>query len=162
MNRTLRALQRRLLQAVPIILAIVAINFLLLNLAPGDMVDVMAAEEQIAEPEVRERLRVEYGLDQPLGIQLARYVWSAARLDLIPRGQAQRDVLGALPHERIQILDALVGRSGGSPGLDRLARENRAVVLDQEALALVECLPAVGTDVDVVVGGGRERVRVAW
>ena len=82
MNRTLRALQRRLLQAVPIILAIVAINFLLLNLAPGDMVDVMAAEEQIAEPEVRERLRVEYGLDQPLGIQLARYVWSAARLDL--------------------------------------------------------------------------------
>ena len=82
MNRTLRALLRRLLQAVPIILAIVAINFLLLNLAPGDMVDVMAAEEQIAEPEVRERLRTEYGLDRPLGVQLARYVWSAARLDL--------------------------------------------------------------------------------
>ncbi len=82
MNRTLRALQRRLLQAVPIILAIVAINFLLLNLAPGDMVDVMAAEEQIAEPEVLERLRAEYGLDRPLGVQLARYVWSAARLDL--------------------------------------------------------------------------------
>ena len=82
MNRTLRALQRRLLQAVPVILAIVVINFLLLNLAPGDMVDVMAAEEQIAEPEVRERLRAEYGLDRPLGVQLARYVWSAARLDL--------------------------------------------------------------------------------
>ena len=82
MNRTLRALQRRLLQAVPIILAIVAINFLLLNLAPGDMVDVMAAEEQIAKPEVRERLRAEYGLDRPLAVQLARYVWSAARLDL--------------------------------------------------------------------------------
>ena len=82
MSRTLRALRRRLLQAVPTILGIVVVCFLLLNLAPGDMVDVMAAEAQITEVAVVERLRAEYGLDQPLYVQMARYVWNVLQLDL--------------------------------------------------------------------------------
>ncbi|NCW31251.1 MAG: ABC transporter permease, partial [Alphaproteobacteria bacterium] len=35
---------KRLLQGIPIILAIVIINFFLLNLAEGDAVDVLAGE----------------------------------------------------------------------------------------------------------------------
>jgi len=45
MNRSskiLRYVGKRLLQGIPIILAIVVMNFFLLNLAEGDAVDVLA------------------------------------------------------------------------------------------------------------------------
>lgn len=82
MNRTIQAVRRRLLQALPVILGIVAINFLLLNLAPGDLVDVMAAEEQISDPLVLAQIRAEYGLDKPLHEQLFNYVWNIVNLEL--------------------------------------------------------------------------------
>ena len=82
MNRTFLAVRRRLLQAVPVVLGIIAIIFLLLNLSPGDLVDVMAAEEQISDPQVLEQIRAEYGLDKPVYVQLANYVWNVVRLDL--------------------------------------------------------------------------------
>ena len=82
MNRTFQAVRRRLLQMLPVVLGIVAINFLLLNLSPGDLVDVMAAEEQISDPQVLEQIRAEYGLDKPLREQLFNYVWNIVNLDL--------------------------------------------------------------------------------
>ena len=47
MNRStkiLRYVSRRLLQGIPIILAIVVLNFFLLNMADGDAGDVLAGE----------------------------------------------------------------------------------------------------------------------
>ena len=82
MNRTFQAVRRRLLQMLPVVLGIVAINFLLLNLTPGDLVDVMAAEEQISDPQVLAQIRAEYGLDKPLHEQLFNYVWNIVNLDL--------------------------------------------------------------------------------
>ena len=82
MNRTFQAVRRRLLQMLPVVLGIVAINFLLLNLTPGDLVDVMAAEEQISDPQVLAQIRAEYGLDKPLREQLFNYVWNIVNLDL--------------------------------------------------------------------------------
>lgn len=82
MSRTLSAVRRRLLQAVPTILGIVVICFALLQLAPGDLVDVMAAEEQITEVEILQQLRAEYGIDRPLYAQLWSYVWNVLRGDL--------------------------------------------------------------------------------
>ena len=73
MNRTskiLRYVSWRLLQAIPIILAIVVLNFFLLNLAEGDAVDVLAGEAGSATPEYMAQLRAKFGLDQPLPIQL--------------------------------------------------------------------------------------------
>ena len=61
---------RRLLQAVPTVLVIVAMNFLLLQLAPGDAADVLAGEAGSATPEFMAQLRLKFGLDQPLGVQL--------------------------------------------------------------------------------------------
>ena len=46
---------RRLLQAVPVILAILALNFLLLHLAPGDAAQVLAGEAGSASPEYIDR-----------------------------------------------------------------------------------------------------------
>ena len=78
----LRYLARRLAQAVPIVLGIVLLNFLLLQLAPGDAADVLAGEAGSATPEYMERLRERFGLNQPLYVQLLLYMKNVLTLDL--------------------------------------------------------------------------------
>ena len=73
---------KRLLQGIPIILAIVVINFFLLNLAEGDAVDVLAGEAGSATPEYMAQLRKKFGLDQPLPVQLMVYLKNVLSLDL--------------------------------------------------------------------------------
>jgi peptide/nickel transport system permease protein len=69
-------------QAVPIVLGIAVFNFALLHLAPGDAADVLAGEAGGATPEYVQQLRSRFGLDQPLPLQLGRYLLNVARLDL--------------------------------------------------------------------------------
>jgi len=73
---------RRLLQAVPVILAIVVCNFLLVHLAPGDAALVLAGEAGSATPEYMAQLRAKFQLDRPLAVQLLAYVKSVLMLDL--------------------------------------------------------------------------------
>ena len=61
---------------------IAIINFLILQLAPGDAVDVLAGEAGAADPGYVADLRQRFGLDQPLPVQLGRYLLNLARLDL--------------------------------------------------------------------------------
>ncbi|WP_420992161.1 ABC transporter permease [Cupriavidus sp. 30B13] len=75
-------LRRRLLQVVPVVLGIALLNFLILQLAPGDVVDVLAGEAGAATPEYMARLRASFGLDQPVYLQLAHYLWNVATLNL--------------------------------------------------------------------------------
>jgi len=77
----LRLVALRLAQAVPILLGIVVLNFLLLHLAPGDAVDVLAGEAGGAPAEYLALLRERFGLDQPLFLQLFYYIKSVAFLD---------------------------------------------------------------------------------
>lgn len=81
MNRLTYVL-RRIFQAVPVLLAILILNFLLLQLAEGDAADVLAGEAGSATPEYIALLRAKFGLDQPWYIQLLRYVGNIAQLDL--------------------------------------------------------------------------------
>ncbi|MEO1491606.1 MAG: ABC transporter permease [Pseudomonadota bacterium] len=81
-TRRLRYVVKRLLQAVPIVFAIVVVNFFLLQLAEGDAVDVLAGEAGSATPEYMAELRAKFGLDQPLPVQLARYLWNVVQFDL--------------------------------------------------------------------------------
>ena len=67
---TLVYIARRLAQAVPIVLGIVVLNFLLLQLAPGDAATVLAGEAGGAPPEYVALLRERFGLDQPMHVQL--------------------------------------------------------------------------------------------
>ena len=71
-----------MMQGIPIILAIVVMNFFLLNLAEGDAVDVLAGEAGSATPEYMEKMRAKFGLDQPLPVQLAVYLKNVVQLDL--------------------------------------------------------------------------------
>ena len=81
-TQTLRYIIRRLFQAVPIVLAIIVLNFFLLNMAEGDAVDVLAGEAGSATPEYMAELRSKFGLDQPLPVQLLVYLKNIISLDL--------------------------------------------------------------------------------
>ena len=82
MTPTLRFLLRRLGQAIPIIVGIAVFNFFLLHMAPGDAVDVLAGEAGGATPEYVAQLKAKFGLDQPLHVQLGKFLWNVATLDL--------------------------------------------------------------------------------
>ena len=73
---------RRLLKALPLLLAVVVFNFILLKLAPGDAAEVLAGESGASTPEYLAELRARFGLDRPVYIQLGNYVWKLAQLDL--------------------------------------------------------------------------------
>ena len=72
----------RLAQGVPVVAGIALTNFLILHLAPGDAVDVLAGDAGGATPEYMAELRHQFGLDQPLIVQLYRYLESLAHFDL--------------------------------------------------------------------------------
>lgn len=80
--RLLRYVMRRLLQAVPVVLGVVVLNFLLLQLAPGDAATVLAGEAGGAPFEYIQQLRQRFGLDQPVLVQLGLYVKNILALDL--------------------------------------------------------------------------------
>lgn len=73
---------RRLAQLVGVVVGIAIVNFFLLRLAPGDAAQVLAGEAGAATPEYLAALRAQFGLDQPLWVQLYKYLWHLAQLDL--------------------------------------------------------------------------------
>ncbi|MBO6604696.1 MAG: ABC transporter permease [Roseicyclus sp.] len=73
---------RRLLQTIPVILGVVIVNFLLLQLAPGDLATVIAGEAGGATPEYIAELRARFGQDQPLFVQLLNYMGNLLTFDL--------------------------------------------------------------------------------
>jgi peptide/nickel transport system permease protein len=73
---------RRLLQAAPVILAILALNFLLLHLAPGDAAQVLAGEAGSASPEYMAQLREQFALDKPVWLRLLLYMKNMLSLHL--------------------------------------------------------------------------------
>lgn len=85
-------LGRRLIKSVFILLAIVAINFLLVRAAPGDPAMVMAGEAGAADAEYVEQLREQFGLDRPLYEQLGIYLADVASGDLGFSYRQQRPV----------------------------------------------------------------------
>ena len=78
----LRLVGQRLLKAIPLILAIVICNFVLLKLAPGDAAEVLAGEAAAGTAEYLAELRARFGLDQPVHMQLWHYIVKLATLDL--------------------------------------------------------------------------------
>ncbi len=84
----------RLIGAVPILLGVLVLTFLLLQMIPGDPAVVLAGER--ATPEQIERIREELGLNDPLPVQFGRYVWNLAQFDLGRSLLTERPVLTEL------------------------------------------------------------------
>jgi peptide/nickel transport system permease protein len=73
---------KRLMKSVVILFAIIVMNFFLIRLAPGDPAQVIAGEAGAADAKFLQQLRDEFGLDKPIGTQLAIYVGGVATFDL--------------------------------------------------------------------------------
>jgi peptide/nickel transport system permease protein len=78
---------------------ILSLNFALPRVMPGDPVVNLLGEEALHnDPQMREQLRAQFGLDQPLHIQYVNYLRALARLDL-----------GYSIHKNLSVMELVVG-----------------------------------------------------
>ena len=86
---------QRLIQAIPVLIGISILSFLMLHLIPGDPVQVFAGDKPLT-PERAAELRHQYGLDRPLPVQYWDYASHALRGDLGVGLRSQRPVLQSI------------------------------------------------------------------
>jgi peptide/nickel transport system permease protein len=71
---------KRIVLAVPVVLAVALVCFLLVHIAPGDpLVSVLPPD---ASQELAEQMRRAYGFDRPLPVQFGIWLWKALHGDL--------------------------------------------------------------------------------
>ncbi|MEO1613325.1 MAG: ABC transporter permease [Pseudomonadota bacterium] len=73
---------KRLLYGLLLMAGVVILNFFLIRLAPGDPAEVIAGDMGGATEEVLASIRADYGLDQPLYVQLFTYLTDMLQGDL--------------------------------------------------------------------------------
>jgi len=73
---------RRLLLAIPLLVGITFVSFLVIHLAPGEPVELQTGDLSVqGDARQKQALRELYGLDQPLPVQYGRWLSRLARLD---------------------------------------------------------------------------------
>ena len=77
-----RYMLRRFGQVLVILTLIGCLNFIVLKLAPGDLVDVLAGESGASDEAYLKNFRALYGLDQSVVLQLMHYLLGIARFNL--------------------------------------------------------------------------------
>lgn len=90
---------QRVVQALPSVLVVVTIGFLLLNLAPGDPVNYLVGD--IADKGLVEMIRARLGLDQPLHVRYWTYITN------VLQGQLGRSFIFGRP-----VSDLILSRVG--------------------------------------------------
>ena len=76
-----RFIARRLVQAVPTLFGVLLLTFLLSRLSPADPVKLMLAGNSEVTVEDRQQLMQALGLNDPLPVQFATWLWQLAHLD---------------------------------------------------------------------------------
>lgn len=66
---------------VPMLIGITLISFVVIHLAPGEPTDLQTDLNPEASVELKERLRSQYGLDQPLYVQYGKWLVRLAQFD---------------------------------------------------------------------------------
>ncbi|HZP37683.1 MAG TPA: ABC transporter permease [Methylomirabilota bacterium] len=76
-------LAKRLLLIVPTLLGVAAVVFLIMRVIPGDVSLLILGGDQTGriDPQQLAALRHQLGLDQPLAVQFATWLWGVLRLD---------------------------------------------------------------------------------
>jgi peptide/nickel transport system permease protein len=73
---------RRLVLAVPLLIGITFVSFLVLHLAPGDPVELQLGEMSVeSTAQARQMLRELYGLDRPIPVQYWNWLTRLVRMD---------------------------------------------------------------------------------
>jgi peptide/nickel transport system permease protein len=88
-------ISQRLLQAIPVLVGISLLTFLMLHLVPGDPVLIFAGDKPMTEERAAE-LRHQLGLDRPLWVQYWDYASHAVRGDLGRGLRSDRPVLNSI------------------------------------------------------------------
>lgn len=78
----LRVTATRLFYAIVLLLAVLVLNFSMMHLAPGDVADTIAQSMGGADEEILDRIREDYGLNEPFIVQLGVYLGKVMRFDL--------------------------------------------------------------------------------
>ena len=78
----MKALIAKIASGALLVLAVVVLNFALIHAAPGDPVETIAGESGGMSEELKAQLRAQYGLDQPMYVQLGTYLGKVVRGDL--------------------------------------------------------------------------------
>jgi peptide/nickel transport system permease protein len=78
----LKLVASRLAQGLALVLAVVVLNFVLVHAAPGDPVETIAGASGGMDEKLQAELRAQYGLDQPLPVQLGIYLGKVVSGDL--------------------------------------------------------------------------------
>ena len=89
-------LARRVLMAIPILVIVSVVMFILSSIVPGDQARTILGEN--ATPQAVAALREQMGLDLPLYLQYLNWAWDAVRGDLgasIYSGQSVVTIVGA-------------------------------------------------------------------
>jgi peptide/nickel transport system permease protein len=102
-----RYVVRRILIAVPVLLGISIVLFSVLALAPGDPFEELATNANVP-PEVAQRLRAQFGLDDPIPVRYARWLTAMLRGDWGFSFQSRIDV-DALILQRLPVSLAVLG-----------------------------------------------------
>jgi ABC-type dipeptide/oligopeptide/nickel transport system permease component len=130
---------QRLVHAVPVLVGISVLSFLMLHLIPGDPVQVFAGDKPLT-PERAEVLRHQYGLDRPLVVQYLDYASHAVHGDLGVALRSQRPVLDsileALPSTAELTLAALAIAAIAGISLGMLAAVAHGTWLDTAVMTL--------------------------
>ncbi len=69
----------RLIHMIPVLLMVSIIVFAFLHALPGDVIDALLDDESVEDPLIRAALEKELGLDKPLHIQYAMWLWRIVR-----------------------------------------------------------------------------------
>jgi len=102
---------KRILVAVPVLIAISFITFALVTFAPGDAISLMLGSETVNVANV-ERLRKELGLDLPWYVQYKNYMLNLLRGDLgtsiFSRQPVTRQIMQRFPNTLLLTVSAML------------------------------------------------------
>ena len=132
---------KRLLLLIPIMIAVSFIVYFFIDLAPGDIVDVIAGQQVSVEE--KEMMREEMGLNDPLIIRYFRYMGGLLRGDLGMSYVTNRDVfevyISRLPATlKLAIASTLISLLIGIPlGINASVHQNTWVDSTSTVLGLI-------------------------
>ncbi len=96
-------LLKRILGIIPTFLGITLISFTVMHLAPGEPMAVQTDFNPKMTPEMRDRLRAQYGLDKPVYVQYLKWLKGLVTLDLGKSFQADRRPVWDKIRERLPV-----------------------------------------------------------
>ena len=138
--RAFRYVLGRLVKACLIVLAVAILNFLLIRVAPGDPATVIAGQSGDADATYLAQLRSDFGLDEPLPVQLGIYLQKLAVLDFGMSYRERRPVADIIWERLPSTLEitatAFVLALAAGVLLGTLAAVNRGGVWDRVSTAV--------------------------